>query len=72
MRISGVLIHKVLYLYTLAFVPHSLTQSTSEQCNIHTSTGVSPTNFDMIYFYFYLKILLIQWYLTHWYPLQTY
>jgi hypothetical protein len=31
---------------------HSLTQSTSEQCNIHihTPTRVSPVNFDTIHF----------------------
>jgi hypothetical protein len=29
---------------------HYLTQSNSEQCNIHTSTRVSPANIDTIHF----------------------
>jgi len=29
---------------------HSLTQSTAEQCNIHTPTRVSPASFDTIHF----------------------
>jgi hypothetical protein len=28
----------------------SLTQSTSEQCNVHTPIRVSPANFDTIHF----------------------
>ena len=48
---------------------HSLTQFNSEQSNMHTATGVSPTISNSIYFI--LKILLIQ-YLIHCYTLQTY
>jgi hypothetical protein len=47
---------------------HSLTQSNSDQCNIHTLTRVSPTNFDTIHFV--CKILLLR-YLTRCFSLQT-
>jgi len=49
--------------------PQEVHYSTSEQCNIHTPTRVSPPNFDMINFF--VQNLLLQ-YVTHSYSLQTY
>jgi hypothetical protein len=47
---------------------HAFPNSTSEQCNVHTPTRLSPANIDTNHFV--LNILLLQ-YLTHFYSLQT-
>jgi len=44
----------------------SVCRTTPEQCDIHTSTRISPANFDTIN----VKIILVR-YLIHCYSLQT-